>query len=409
MIKKKMAVSFPYAINVDWLQVFCHDVNKDPLHHKYYGKSSYEFKLLPYGSRHFKELWEVFTIDGERYAIIQRCPHSTILSADAAIIQLCNRELYKPFFASEFILFMHQHGFVYKSLSRLDICFDSNHLYNGLKHGTFIKRIMSGLYLKNNQNRVKWNFSSIANVGKPMECNSCSFGSQSSSVSSKMYNKTLELKEVKNKPYIVESWGLNGLDTSQDVWRIELSIKSDASKTIRTSTGEIFRLSPDALQVQTQIEDIFFSYANQYFSFKRNDGQKNKSRMKDVCIFPKNRQLTLKPIRITTEKDSNKSDRVFLKKLHSLFTSLPNMDNETWAAIWEVSNAFSLSRSLADWREIRILRAETVEKAKRAECWTHLERIENLFNDLIKYCPHLKEEIHYYLQNIFTMIEREMI
>lgn len=400
-------VSYPYAINVDWLQLYCHDRNTEPLHLLYNGKSSYEFKLMTQGSRHFREIWEVYDVDGEKYCIIQRIPYSSILSSDASIVQLCNRELYKPYFASEFIIFLKSHGFEYKSISRLDICFDSNHLYNNLKHSTFIKKIMLGTYLKSNQAKVQWHFDSVANVGRPMECNSCSFGSKSSPVSTKMYNKSLEMQQVKKKPYIIESWGYNGIDTTQDVWRIEISIKSDATTTIRTSTGEIFRLIPDSLKQQEMLEDIFFSYANQYFKFKKNNGTKNKTRMKDVQIFPRNREMTLKPQRITNEVDSTRSDRIFIKKLHSLFTSLPNMDNETWYAIWEVSNAFTLSRSLAEWRKMRVLRAETDEGAERAICTTHLQRIEALFNDLIEYCPHLKKEIHYYLQNIFSLIERE--
>lgn len=404
-----MQSSFPYVINVDWLQLYCHDGNRLDLGLTYNGISSYEFKLLPYGSRHFKELWKVHDLDGDLYAIIQRIPHSSIISFDGCIIQLCNRELYKPFFASEFILFLKSHKFEYKSISRLDICFDSNVLHNGLKHSTLIKKIMLGEYLKQNQNKVKWNFASIADVGKPMECNSCSFGSQSSAVSSKMYNKTLEMKEVKKKPYIVESWGFNGLNIEEDVWRIEISIKSDASQTIRTSTGEVFRLMPDSLKQQEMVEDIFFSYAEKYFKFKRNDGTKNKTRMKDVQLFPTNRVMTLRPQRITEEKDSTRGDRIFLKKLHSLFTSLPNMDNTTWAAIWEVSNAFTLSRSLSEWRAIRVLRSNAENPERKTLSDTHLERIECLFNDLTDFCPHLKEEIHYYLQNIFTLIEKESL
>lgn len=402
-------LNFAYAINVDWLQLYCHDANTENLAVQYNGISAFEFRLEPHGTRHFKELWKVVNCDGDDYAIIQRVPHSSIISSDGAVIQLCNRELYKPYFASEFIMFLASHKFTYKSISRLDVCFDSNVLRNGLKHSTFIKRLMQGVYLKNNQSKVQWHFDSIANVGKPMECNSCKFGSQSSSVSTKMYNKTLELKECKNKPYIVENWGYNGLDTEKDVWRIEISIKSDATNTIRTSTGEVFRLSPDSLHLKSMVQDIFFSYASKYFSFKRNDGTKNKTRMKGVEIFPRDRKLTMHPVRITYEKDSTRADRIFVKKLHSLFDTLPNIDETTWNAIWEVSNAFTLSRSLSEWRAIRVLRNNEENPSERYLYDTHLSRIEALFRDLTKMCPHLEKEIHYYLQNIFTIIERESL
>lgn len=340
-----------YCINVDWLQVYCSDQNTEDLSVHYYSKSSYEFEKRPYGSRHFAEIWDVKTLDGDNYAVIQRCPLSSILSTDGSIVQLCNRELYKSFWVSEFLIFLASHGFRVKSISRLDVCFDSNILYNGLKHSTLIKKIMSGEYLKNNQANVKWNFSSIANVGRPMECNSCSFGSKTSAVSSKMYNKTLELRECKNKPYIVENWRFNDLDTDKDVWRIEISIKSDARTLIKIDSGEIFRLNPDSLKFQQDVEDVFFSYAAKYFSFKRNDGKKNKSRMADVQLFPTERTLTMRPVRITFEKDSSRSDRIFIKKLHRMFKEIPMLDAETEKAIWQVSHAFVLGKSLVAWRE----------------------------------------------------------
>lgn len=397
-----MAKPFPYAINVDWLQLYCHDANQSDLDVRYNGRSSFEFRKMEYGSRHYAEIWEVVNCDGDKYATIQRKPHSTILSRDSAIIQLANRELYKSCYASEFILFLRSHGFTYKSISRLDVCFDSNILYNGLKHSSLIKKIMLGEYLKNNQAKVKWHFDSVANVGKPMECNSCSFGSQSSSVSSKMYNKTLELKEVKNKPYIVENWYYNGIDVGIDVWRIELSIKSDATTTIRTDTGEIFRLNPDGLAMQKNVEDIFFSYAKKYFSFKRNDGTKNKTRMPDVQLFPSERAITIRPMRITNEKDSTRSDRIFLKKLHSLFEGLPNMDYDTWAALWEVSNAFTISRSLTEWRRKKLIGLNQQEQEVRTYQMSVLDRITSVLREFSEVYPESRDIVEK-INNMITL------
>lgn len=401
-----MQLNYPYAINVDWLQVFCHDTNRGFLSHLYYDASVYEFILLPHSTRHFRELWEVLDSDGEKYAIIQRVPHSSVISSDGAIIQLANRELYKPHYAADFLLFLSAHGFKYKSISRLDICFDSNHLRNKFRHSNLIKGLMTGTILKNNQSKVQWNFSAMANVGKPMECNSCSFGSKSSGVSTKMYNKTLEMKEQKSKPYIIENWGYNNLNTDEDVWRIEISIKSDAATTIRTETGEIFRLSADSLKLQSLVEDVFFSYAAKYFAFKRNDGKKNKTRMPDFEIFPKERVRTLHPVRITEEKDSGRSDRIFLKKLMGLTKEFARMDSQTWDALIEVINAFTLSRNLSVWRkqrdEIEIIRKSWEEVQKK--------RIQEDFSGLIQRLldenPKRVDCIHDLSTIIFKMLKK---
>lgn len=371
-----------YCINIDWLQVYCHDYNTLPLDKLYNGKSEYEFVLQEYSSRHFKQIWRVVDADGDDYAIIQRHPCSTILSRDAAIIQLNNRELYKSLFASRFLLFLREHQFTYKSLSRLDVCLDSNTLYKGRPYASFIRSIMNSRYLKNNQAKVKWSFSSMADVGRPMCCNSCSFGSRTSSVSAKMYNKSLELREVKNKPYIIENWRFNGLNTDEDVWRIEFTIKSDAATTVKTSTGEIFKLNLNILEFQDQIEDIFFSYAKKYFDFKINDGTKNKSRMTSLQLFPSERVTTMRPMKITDCKDANRADRIFLKKLHHLLDELNNLDATTEEAIWKVSDAFVLCKSLSEWRKGRILSDDRNPTTSRDSAFTLIHRLRTLMRDI---------------------------
>ena len=214
------------------------------------------------------------------------------------------------------------------------------------------------------------------------------------------------MKEQKNKPYIVESWGYNGLNLEQDVWRIEISIKSDASTTIRTDSGEIFRLTPDALAMQTMVEDVFFSYAEKYFSFKRNNGTKNKTRMPDVEIFPKDRTITLRPVRITNERDSGRSDRIFLKKLHSLLSSSEDMDKQTWDAIIEVSNAFTLSRSLSAWREQKLGEEIYRKGFEDADRNKFLADVETLIQTMLNRHPKATATIHQLATLIYSIIKQ---
>lgn len=401
-----MRYNYPYAINVDWLQVFCHDGNSGMLNVIYFERSAYEFRLLPHGSRHFKELWEVYNEDGDKYAIIQRNPHSSIISSDGSIIQLCNRELYRPHYSAEFLLFLSAHKFTYKSISRLDVCFDSNELRNRLRHSSLIKGLMQGTILKNNQSKVQWNFSSIANVGKPMVCNSCSFGSKSSGVSTKMYNKTLEMKEQKNKPYITENWVYNGLNVNEDVWRIEISIKSDASTTIRTESGEIFRITADSLRMQQTIEDIFFSYAQKYFSFKSNNGTKNKTRMPEYKIFPDERIATLHPVRITECKDSGRGDRIFLKKLLSLQSEFAKADSQTFNALKEVINTFTLTRNLEVWKMKNYNEGLYKKSYEEAERKVLQDDIQNLVQRLLDSHPRGASEIHNLVTLIYSILNK---
>lgn len=351
---------FPHIIAIDWLQLYLHDKNgaSEHLGAKYNGKSYYEFDLQECSTRQFKELWNVLNQDGDLYAVIQRVPFSSIISADGAIIKLANRELYKKDMIITLNMFLQQHGFEVKSISRLDVCFDSNVLANELTHKMFIRGIMDGKYLKNNQGRAHWEFAVDSSSNRPMECNSCSFGSGSSPVKTKMYNKTKEMQEVKDKPYIRELWALNDIDTEKDVWRIEISIKADMTNVVKLSTGETFRLRPDLLKHQRNVQDIFFTYAQKYFQFKINDGKANKTRMKTLDLFPQERILTTMPIRITLQNDSTRGDRVFLSKLNKIKSELRDIDDEDIHHIEMVTRKFCIQKGLSAYYWKKILKNE---------------------------------------------------
>lgn len=349
--------AFPHVISIDWLQLYLHDSNEPNINLgiRYNLLQNYEFELLPYSSRQFKQVWNVYDMDGDLYAVIQRQPFSNIISRDGAIIKLANRELYKSNMTEKLMLFLSRYGFTIKSISRLDVCFDSTRLHGQLTHKKLIHGVQQGRYLKNNQGQAKWNFEVITASNKPLECNSCSFGSASSPVKAKMYNKTKEMNEVKDKPYIREIWVLNGLDTECDVWRIEISIKADMTNVVKLSTGETFRLSLELLKQQSDIQDIFYTYAQKYFAFKINDGKANKSRMKDLQIFPTERIVTAMPIRITLQNETTRADKMFLRKLHKIKTELREIDDEDRKDIVRVTKTFCIAKGLSEYYIKKVL------------------------------------------------------
>lgn len=349
-------MNYAYCINVDWLQVYCADKNKERLDYKYNPLGEYEFVLRPCTSRHFAEIWDVRNADGDDFAVIQRKPLSSILAPDASIIQLCNRELYKPMMAIHFMEWLVDYGFTYKSISRIDLSFDSNVWAHGLKPRNFIQRFLAKEYLMNSKTRLKMNFSINAEMRNGFDMNSFSFGSKSSPVMTRLYNKTKEMQEVKLKPYIVECWQFNGINPEEDVWRIEFEVKSDGAKMIHLETGELFRLNVSQLQFQRDIEQLFFAYAAKYFCWKKNNGTKNKTRMPDLEIFPKERRTTMRPIRITSATDSTRADRIFIKRLHRYLEELRNLDHESEELLWKVSDIVSLDKTLVKWRKDKVLK-----------------------------------------------------
>lgn len=340
-----------YAVSCDWLQVYCENLNSECSDLRSLSSTSYTFQRADCSSRQFKDIYNVYNNQGDHYAVIQCSPFSSILDAKGSIIKLCNRELYKRDFTNTFISFLSSHGFRYKSISRIDVSFDCNTFCQGMKPRRLINGIMNGKILKNNQGKASLTF----DTHKVGVWQGIHFGSGSSAVSSVMYNKTKELQEVKDKPYIRELWALNGIDDTKEVWRIEIRIKADATHVVKLDTGELFRLSPDILETQTQIESIFFTYAKQYFSFKVNNGTKNKSRMKDVPLFDRLDEITEKPIRVTLSSDATRSDRIFLKKLNRIKTELRDVSDDLLNNIESVRRDFCMQKRLTSYYYDKVL------------------------------------------------------
>lgn len=352
--------AFPHIIAVDWLQLFLHDKNEpcENLAEKYNRFNDYEFEKKDYSSRQFREVWIVYNIDGDEYATIQRSPFSSVISKDGAIIKLANRELYKKDYVQTVLRFLDRYGFAFKCISRLDVCFDSTVLHKGLTHKKLIDGILKGKYLKNNQGHASWNFGVQSSANKPLECESCSFGSGSSPVKTKMYNKSKEMREVKDKPYIRELWAENGIDTTIDVWRIEISIKADMTNVVHLSTGETFRLSTEHLKLYSEVQDIFYTYAQKYFQFKVNDGKANKSRMPTLQLFPSEKVLTKVPMRITLQNDTTRADKIFVSKLHKIKSELRDLDAEDEHHIMMVTKTFCIKKGLSEYYLKKVIRKD---------------------------------------------------
>ena len=116
--------------------------------------------------------------------------------------------------------------------------------------------------------------------------------------------------------------------------------------------------------------------------------------MPDLEIFPKERILTLTPVRITSEKDSGRSDRIFLKKIHSLLNGDMDLDKQAWDALIEISNTFTLSRGLSAWRKQR-LGEEIYRKGwDEVDRKMFLKEIETTIQKLLQRHPRAVESIH---------------
>lgn len=134
-----------------------------------------------------------------------------------------------------------------------------------------------------------------------------------------LYNKSQELREVKDKPYIREVWEKNGLDVSKDVWRLEVSMRTTQLRVIVPLTGEILRLDLDFMTTQGVVENIYNCAVLKYFDFRYNDGQQKAQRMKKLELFKGMTTTLLMGIQ-NNKPCTNRMDKIVVKRIANAFS-----------------------------------------------------------------------------------------
>lgn len=233
------------CINIDWLEVYCLEpLETFPMNAEYFRSNGYVVKEREYGTRVYNEMFEILNDNGDPVLEVRRNPCSGDSDFSGLLPQSChlrmpNWMLYQQNpvrFLMDFIL---KHNYVFKRIFRIDICYDFVYFDTGDDPAAFVRRYLKGQYRKINQCQLtahgtdNWN---------QCDWNSLSWGARTSMVSTKLYNKTLELTEGKStKPYIRTAWMVDGLIDNPltitknnpdgtmkpvNVWRLEFSMKS---------------------------------------------------------------------------------------------------------------------------------------------------------------------------------------
>jgi len=291
----------PAAITLDWLQLYCHGTIQDT--------ENYLFKLLDYHTRQFTKVYEIW-YKSKKIGTVTAEPASKILNAKALIIKFENALLYTAALKHFVYKFLKETKIKFKSITRADIARDFLRFSDGTHPQNFIRQFFSGEILKNGRGK----FQAIGEQKSKTVYEYLKFGSPTTGRHIYLYNKTNELNEVKEKHHIRDFWKLNNLNTGSDVWRIEFSFKGSKNKIIDELSGSLDKITLEDLFKFEKLHEILTIAINQLFSFKKNDGTKNKTRMEDVQLFEQP-DKTKKLISLPDSTDTTRAQRILLKAM----------------------------------------------------------------------------------------------
>ena len=294
------------CVNLDWLEVHAREPLGLRLDAFYYQKEGYKVEIRPYGTRVYREMFTILAPNEEPLLEIRRAPASVGLKGihdeNECHIRLSNRTCYFDNAASLLRNFLEKHGYSDVRISRVDLCLDFVAFDRGDDPQAFVRRYFKHRYAKINQGRIS---SHGEDTWSGQEWNSLSWGSRTSSVTTKLYCKTMELYDPKldwyKKPYIREAWFKCGmidniskvtLDNKKvSVWRLEFSLSSAVKNWVPIELDGVakkWQSLPNNLDVydgRDKILVMFASLARHYFRFKIYEEGKRKDRCQDKVLF----------------------------------------------------------------------------------------------------------------------------
>lgn len=317
------------CINFDWVQVWTYEPT--------WISSADSFRAMgwivkerSFGTRIFEDVLTLIDKHGIPFVEVCRRPKSRksqggIINDKATSIRLVNQACYSPKAIQDLITFLQDCGYHYKhdklaAIQRIDLCIDFTK-FDVLKDSPqlFVNDYMTGKYSKVTQPRVR----AIGIDGYTFKrYNSLSWGSPTSMVSTKMYCKTQEMAEVKEKPWIRQAWvdsGIlaNSLDETP-VWRIEFKITGECHEWI-DEDGVIIHNTLDSMTSEVNIMAYMKGLIDHYFDFRivNPNESKYKANKVDMWRWPKGVTRAL-PRRKEHFRDTGRAELILLNKLDRL-------------------------------------------------------------------------------------------
>lgn len=281
------------CVNLDWLECHCLEPQGQPHDADFFRRAGFVVRERPYGTRVYNQMFSLEDENGHPWIEIRRDPASQgvqgIHLAEECHLRLTNYACYWEDAADAMANFIERYDYIFNRISRVDVCLDFEFFDYGDNPQDFISRYLKNKYAKINQANIHAHGTDSWNG---QLWHSLSWGSPTSDIGTKMYNKTLELYDRSTasykKPYILWAWKSAGLiddpirctrlvdgsTITPTIWRIEFSIRSSVKKWFvielngkRKAYQSIWN-TLDQYNTRPKLLTMFASLTKHYFHFK---------------------------------------------------------------------------------------------------------------------------------------------
>lgn len=313
--------------------------------------------IQEYGTRQYSVLANVY-YGRELFGYLQAYPRVSSVAPDSFILKIANMYLYRKDCWTTLDYVLRTLNLRPKSISRLDLAADFNHFHGGLHPVEFIRQFMAGEIKHKGRASGAVDFvqryAYIQNqkrIEDYIKYNALQMGKRTSDARAYLYNKSLELNEVKKKPYIMDAWCDAGFNVD-DVWRLEVTMKSKALKFVDKNSGELIEFNLDNILSPSpglNIGTLYFAMLQSLWFFFKPTGQKNVSREKMMKLFED--EVTINRGTFRESNPSDRSERILIKALHTLALRYRGVSLEQKFNAIDTAKTLASSMDLTDWYE----------------------------------------------------------
>lgn len=315
-----------YSVSLDWLEVYGVSDLQSPLYDLdvFHADDEFVAKRRAYGTRVYARVFDV-TISGDDFMTICIQPLSRrsaggIMDDAMCHVKITNYWLYRDDWYSIFKDALRIFRIKPKRLSRIDIACDWQHGECGLYAGDLLRGLVKRKYLKIHQPNWRANGTDAAQLS----WHSLAFGSKSSPVFTRFYNKSMELLST-GKDYIADAWRLAGLNLRRDVYRVEFQMTDTGREAIDPDTGEQFDITLDMVADRNDVASIFFHYAQHYFDVRKAGTATRRTNCTRLRIFP-DAHSGFTPVQRPRHDVTTRTDRLVVKRMVQSLFLMPDLD-----------------------------------------------------------------------------------
>lgn len=259
-------------------------------------------------------------------------------------------------------------------INRIDICIDFNYFANNRLPLRFVQDYLS----KPSQTRpsfIRRGSNKFRAIGtrslSELLYETLSWGTRDCAVQTNLYNKSIELQEKADKPWIRERWVNAGLKHGVFngkrfyVWRLEFSINPCAVTWKSKDLKHVKELTPECVADPAALRQTCSAFIPRYFQFyylTTADARNKETRVRDlkpVVLFSMLEAVDYKPAPLRYYTKATRTDKMLLGRLLSSLDS-GELDEEETKAVVQVASFIQNKMGLPQSTIIRNAANETL-------------------------------------------------